>query len=138
MTGRKPLSRRMLIVVALVAVISLTIGFGVGSAVQSRNLSGTGTWHRTSVASWSPLAGDDRTLIVVVLGPMSSKVGIRVEVTEQSATTVRLQGWCLDPAGSDPAVGIPMTLRVYLSAPLGDRSVLYPSPNNSPILKTTQ
>jgi len=138
MTGRKPMFRRTWIVVALVAVVSLIIGFGVGWTAQLRNFGGT--WHRISVASWSPLASDNTALTVVVFGPRGSDVVIRAEVTEQSDTTVRLQGWYLIPPGhsSQTAEGIPMTLRVYLSAPLGGRSVLYPSPNNNPILKTNQ
>jgi len=75
--------------------------------------------------SWSG-SPDIQEISVVVCAAYSDELKTRVQVVEQSATTIRLQGWTIpDPPGvMHDLIGHPVTIKVMLDADLGDRQVL--------------
>jgi len=117
----RPRRRKILLGAAIAVVVAVAVTVAVAAFLPAR-----GAWHRIQVNSWSTVGSDDSALAVVVLGGYTNDVGVRVQVTQQNADSVVLQGWTYDPPGSWPAVGVPLTVVVQLSASLGDRQVLRP------------
>lgn len=121
MNDDQPKRRRKTWIGVIVGVVVVAI---VVAVIALRPASGT--WNRTSAVFWSQVPSDDSALSVVVLGAYGPDVGVRVQVTQQSAKSVVLQGWTYDLPGIHMAMGVPMTVVVHLAAPLGNRLVLRP------------
>ena len=122
----KPRKAWTIAVVAL--VVGLITGFGVAHVTSAPvTLPPAPNWQRAPVMSWSG-SPDVQEISVVVWAAYSDELKTRIEVVEQSATTIRLQGWTWTipyPQGvMHDMIGQPVTIKVMLDADLGDRQVL--------------
>ena len=103
------------VLVAIGLVIVLIVG---NMVVQPK-----GKWVPTIVMWWSVSDQDDSLLTVSVTGGGRPN-DVRVEIVEQSAEAIRLQGWVFHPQDTWQDVGYPTDVIIRLKRPVGDRQVL--------------